>query len=57
MTGMVSPACARSDFRAGLYPLAAVLRVVADRLAGPAVSGNKKGNKATANQSPLRLCL
>jgi len=26
-----SPACARSDFRSGLYPLAAVLRVVAER--------------------------
>ena len=32
-----SPACARSDFRAGLYPLAAVRRIVAARLAGPAV--------------------
>ena len=32
-----SAACARSDFRAGLYPLAAVRRIVAERLAGPAV--------------------
>ena len=29
-----SPACARSDFRAGLYPLAAVRCIVA---AGPAI--------------------
>ncbi len=31
------PACARSEFRVGLYPLAAVRRIVAARLAGPAV--------------------
>ncbi len=32
-----TPACARSDFRARLYPLAAVRRIVAAQLAGPAV--------------------
>ena len=32
-----SPACARSEFRTGLYPLAAVRCIVAERLAGPAV--------------------
>ena len=32
----VTPACARSEFWAGLYPLAAVRCTVAERLAGPA---------------------
>ena len=31
--GLHPPACARSEFRAGLYPLAAVREIVAERLA------------------------